>query len=134
MVRKGQTYSMDIIIGVVIFMLLITVFLSLLLLNSDRDDDLRRQVEVLFLSLDEAGTTESSVRIFNGNQVNMSQIENLFQRDYGEVKQELGIRDDFCIVFVDSSGGLIGVNVGGEIKHSFGHDSIFVSENIRCGD
>lgn len=134
MVRKGQTYSMDLIIGAVIFILLVVIFLALMLVNRSQDYDLRAQVDFLFDGFDSQSSTPSSIKLFQGSSVDSAQVQALFESNYTELKQELGIRDDFCIMFIDSSGGLMGFEVDNQTKYSFGHPSIMVSENLRCGD
>ena len=133
MVRKAQTYSMDLIIGSVIFMLLVIVFLALLLVNRAQETDLRAQADLIFAGLDRDGLPDG-IKIFEGNQLNPTNIETLFSSDYEEVKRELGLIDDFCIVFVDSSGGLISFEIDGNRTYSYGHPAIQVTDNMQCGD
>ncbi len=133
MVRKAQTYSMDLIIGSVIFLLLVIVFLALLLVNRAQETDLRAQADIIFANFDRDGV-ESGVKIFEGNYLNQTKIEELFNSEYEIVKRDLGLQNDFCIVFVDSSGGLISFDIEGTQKHSFGHDSIMITENLKCGE
>jgi hypothetical protein len=134
MVRKGQTYSMDLIIGAVIFILLVVVFLALLLVNRSQDTDLRSQIDSIFNGFDTQSTSSGAIKIFNGNNIDRDKLIELFESDYATVKRELGIRDDFCIIFTDSTGGLIGFDVGGETRYSFGHPGIKITPELNCGD
>lgn len=134
MVRKGQTYSMDLIIGAVIFILLVVIFLSLMLVNRSQEYDLRTQADFIFDGLDSQSAMSDSIKLFQGSTVDASEVQALFESNYTELKRELGVRDDFCIMFIDSTGGLMGFEVDGQTRYSFGHPSINVTRTLRCGD
>ena len=127
---KSQSWSMDMIFGVVIFLTLAIVFLGLMISSSDTFN-LRSEADNIFSRLDSNSGFEE-LRIIEGNTIIFSRLQTLAAKDYEVLKAELGINADFCIVLVDSEGGII--NVTGD-RTSIGNPAhgINISGSILCG-
>ncbi len=69
------------------------------------DKRLRQDAEKLLTAI-----TTSSLRIIDSNQVDVEKIEEMTKIDYLTLKNELGIKSDFCIHFEDDEGNVIKIN------------------------
>ena len=128
---KSQSWSMDMIFGVVIFLTLAIVFLGFML-TSGSDFNLRSEADNIFARLDSDSGFEE-LTVLEGNSISLIRLEILAQEDYTELKSLLGVNSDFCIVLVDSDGGII--NISSE-RTSIGNPDhrISISEGIMCGE
>jgi hypothetical protein len=101
---------MDLIIGVVIFLLAVGVIYSLL--SSKRSEDitpLRIESDVVATKLT---TPESSanqdIAVAEENQLNIIKLENLTTAfPYEDLKQKLGVQNEFCIYLQDENGNVV---------------------------
>lgn len=101
---QGQAFSVDLLIGVLVFMLAIGIIYSLL--NSKGADDpaqLRIESEVIAERL----TSAASLQVAPENQLNMEDLAMLAKDEYEEVKAQLGVQEEFCIYLQDENGNLI---------------------------
>ncbi len=107
---KGQTWSTDALVAVVIFMVVVVSFFYITgrsVDNKKLDDyaDDAGRIPELF-----AGSSNSSLVFIQGNKVDVEKLENLTVLDYEQMKQQLGISSDFCIHFEDEKGNVIFIN------------------------
>jgi Tfp pilus assembly protein PilO len=104
-VGKGQAWSIDLVIGVLIFLLVIGLFYVLLIRNFDEDtSELEIASETIATKLvDEEGG------IISENQVNKDQLKALADKKYDDLKKELEIGTDFCIFLEDEEGNVINI-------------------------
>lgn len=104
---RGQLFSMDLVIGVLIFLLASGVIYSIFISKSQEDvATYRVQSEVIATKL----TSESSLQVAPKNQLDMDAMAGLAlsaNTDYAELKEQLGVKDDFCIYLQDEEGNLI---------------------------
>jgi len=133
--RKGQAWSLDLIIGVVIFILVVVILYSVLSTNTPKNTKLRQQADTVSSRL-ERGTAEANnlPSIIQGSELNQTALGELYMNssNYEALKTELGIKGDVCIVLVDELGGIVDING----KTSFGNpsDNLNLSKGIICGD
>ncbi|MFT4311307.1 MAG: hypothetical protein ACMXX7_01635 [Candidatus Woesearchaeota archaeon] len=138
--KKAQIWSLDMLIGVAIFLIMISVFLAVIMFSSSGDmTNLRDQSDQIFIRLDSSRNPNANIpQIFSDSGVSKEQIQQLyFNSNYEQIKSSLGVRDDFCIILLDDSGGIKGIEDPenpGVFKSSFGPSHIFVAPGIRCGD
>lgn len=108
---RGQNWSLDLIIGVVIFLLAIGVIYSLLS-NKSREDvaPLRIESEVIAtkLTTPEAATSDEMI-VATDNQLDIEKLQELtkYPGGYDALKEELGVQNDFCIYLQDENGNVI---------------------------
>jgi hypothetical protein len=104
---KAQSWSIDIIIGVLVF--IGAFFIVYALLNSNPESkatNLKEEASIVIKKV----TSEGSLKIVDGNEVNESKLGELKNLTYQELKRFLGIEGDFCIYFEDDKGNLVLIN------------------------
>jgi hypothetical protein len=114
---QGQSWSLDIILAFVIFVLIIGIFYALLGNNKkDKTNDLTLESSTITNNLDSAnanGQSNNPLTIINkGNIDNDKAIELYTATDYEDLKKQLGIKGEFCIYIVDQEG--VYQNISGE--------------------
>lgn len=130
--KRGQTWSVDLVIGVVIFLLLVVVFYSLFAVDRGEYTVLREEADYALGALSQGSSTVTGVpKIIQGQRLNQTELQALYATDYATLKAQLGITSDFCIVVVDDTGGL--VQVGGKYSQGTGSD-LELAEGIFCGN
>lgn len=136
--RKGQTWSMDLVVGVVIFLLLVVVLYSLLATEGPEDEKLRIQSEQVLTRIDaENNDTMDLPGVVVGNTINEEALKELYASgSYEDIKAKLGIEGEVCIMIVDDTGGIIQFDVGGNDKLSFGNtgDNLEITPGVYCGE
>lgn len=125
MLKRGQSWSFDISLAVVIFILTTITFFAFS--NSDNARKLGAvQSEAHFL-LEHAKAENSVLQIIDGQEVDIEKLQQLASADYGELKEEFGVSNDFCIYFEDDEGNVVPI----EGSNGIGSSSINVS-GVPC--
>ena len=105
---KAQTWSVDIILAVIVFMGAFFVFYALLYGNSGtRASDLKEEALIV---IKQVSSGDSSLRILNKNEINITKINELKNLSYEELKQRLRVEGDFCIYVEDGNGNIVLLN------------------------
>ena len=133
--NKAQTWSVDILMAVFVFLVILVLFFGILASMSTPEKGQRLSKDAELISKALTGRSDQSV--LDDNKVNVEKLKGL---DYNALKQQLGIRGDFCIYFEDSKGNLIPVQVSedpatGEpiFKNGIGADGVLIND-INCGE
>ncbi len=131
--RKGQSWSIDVIIAVIIFILIITVFYSVISSKnkSDSTTDLKQESFAISSKL---RSKSSATSIMENGEISLDKLEELCMMGYEKAKEELGVEDDFCIYFEDQNGDIIPIPCGATQKAGFGDPSINISSEYKCND
>lgn len=104
---KAQTWSVDIILAVIIFMGAFFIFYALLYENSGtKVSSLKEEASIIIKQVSAGG----SLRILNKNEINISKVNELKNLSYEELKQRLRVEGDFCIYIEDENGNLVLIN------------------------
>jgi hypothetical protein len=128
---KGQSWSMDLIVGVVIFGLIaIVVFNIVLIKQKPSVDELRDDAVTINTKLEQS--VGGCGTIVEGQSVTPEKLQCLYGMNYSQLKQELGIEGDFCIYVEDANGKLYIVNNNTNNKTGFGDPALIVS-GTPCG-
>jgi len=126
--KKGQIWSIDLIIGVLIFAAIGISIYAFLAGGSDNDKISRytEEAEALTEKLIDMGLINRDTGEFN-----QTVYEQLTQMDYEDLKDELGVRGDFCLYleFDDDNPRLLIFNN----KTGLG-SSDFVVGDLPCGE
>ncbi|MBU0472193.1 MAG: hypothetical protein KKF65_06195, partial [Nanoarchaeota archaeon] len=96
--RKAQAWSVDLVIGLLVFMLIMVIFYSLI--GGEKESkvkDYSSKADYIAEKLYDKGLVDSKTGEFDENVF----IE-LGDEDYQALKEELGIAGDFC-VFIESN-------------------------------
>ena len=78
----------------------------------DEDTELAKEAEIV---LDKLTNGYDKISLLNSNELVAEKVAKLGQMNYNEVKNMLGVKNDFCIYFEDATGNAIridGINTG----------------------
>jgi hypothetical protein len=128
---KGQSWSMDLVIAVVIFGFMAIIFVSLMVIKDKPSiEDLKQSAQDINDKLqDPVGLCGP---IIQGQNLTLAQLRCLSGQDYSTLKEQLGIRSDFCIYLEDSNGNLYIINNGTANLTGIGNSALTVS-GTPCG-
>ena len=133
--RKAQAWSMDIIIGVVLF-LVILVAVYALVVSSGPNFRLRGDANKVYSQLD-ARTSSLGIHLFDGNRISQEGINRLLNENYDELRTKLGISGDFCIVLTDKHDAIYNLSeVAGreEGRRTYGGNITISVDGLVCGN
>src|SRR3989344_7718186 len=106
--KKSQSWSVDIALGVIVFMAAFFIFYSLLSTNPNtKASNLKEEASII---IKQFGSGDASIRIIDNNEVNTSKVNELKNISYDELKKRLRIESDFCIYFEDDKGYIMIIN------------------------
>lgn len=106
--KKSQSWSVDIALGVIVFMAAFFIFYSLLSTNPNtKASNLKEEASII---IKQFGSGDASIRIIDNNEVNTSKVNELKNISYDELKRRLRIESDFCIYFEDDKGYIMIIN------------------------
>ena len=106
--RKAQSWSIDVIIGSIIFIAAFFTFYYLLDSGTDLSiDDLKDEASIVIKGL---SSSSAAVRLVDNNEINISKIEEVKNLTYEELKKRLRIQSDFCIFLENENGELVLLN------------------------
>lgn len=105
---KAQSWSIDIVLGVIVFMGAFFIFYAFL--NANPNTKARNLNEEASSIIKQVASGDSSMRIIDNNEINMSKTNELKNLSYDELKRRLRVKGDFCIYFEDEKGYLVLIN------------------------
>ena len=128
--KKGQVWSLDLIVAVSIFLIGIIVlfFYALNYTNQSQNN-----LEYLYLQGHTAGEillSEDSSGILSNGIINQTKLEIFYDKNYAEQKSVLGVKDDFYITLDDLVIDSNPVNFVGEINESNVNDLIKINRIV----
>ena len=142
---KSQSFSMDIMVALGIFIIGVIVFLYLVIGNSSKDvsDRLATDSENLpqrLIAPDEYTTTNTTFVV--ENKVDTQRLNKTMTRPYNELKREMDITSDFCIHFEDENGNIVDLDEASNyMVYSMGNPKLNITVTdawctrvIHCGD
>ena len=105
---KAQSWSIDIVLGVIIFIAAFFIFYSILNSNPNATaSNLKEQASII---IKQTTTEGSAVAIINNNEINVSKFSELKNLSYDELKRMLRVEGDFCIYLEDENGNVVLIN------------------------
>lgn len=105
---KAQSWSIDIALGVVIFIGAFFVLYSLLSQNPNaKAEDLKKESSLIAKQF---ASSDALTRVTDNNEINVSRLNELKNLSYDELKQRLRMEGDFCLYFEDGNGRLVLIN------------------------
>jgi len=130
---QGQSWSLDIILAFVVFVLVIGIVYSLIGTNKkDKTQDLTLESNTVLSNLDTANNQISNLTIITKGNVDKNSLEQLYSSDYRSMKRQLGIKGEFCVYIIDQYGNLVTVNTSDGEVGSFGNGNLSVNDK-PCG-
>ncbi len=135
---QGQSFSLDIILAVVVFVLILATFYTLLSTSKgNKTESLQIEANTLANNLDSSTGLNTQLAIIDKGTLSKDKITELYseQGNYASIKQQLGIKGDFCIYLLDQNGNLITVidPVTGNESVGFGNGNLSIND-INCGN
>ncbi|MFW5865589.1 MAG: hypothetical protein ACOCU6_00670 [Nanoarchaeota archaeon] len=128
--RGGQTWSFDLIIAVVLFIVVVGIFYAYLSDSSTEDDEVKHlsgEARLISTKLD-CDVDDNDVCITRNGMIVNENVDELKSEDYDNLKKQLGVKGDFCIYLRDSEGNLKALNGTAGI----GDKSFKLNENTNC--
>lgn len=105
---KAQSWTIDITLGIVVFMAAFFVFYALLNANpSAKASNLKDEASSV---IRQVASEEAPFRVVDGDEVNVSRLNELKNLSYDELKRSLRVEGEFCIYFEDEKGNLVLIN------------------------
>lgn len=102
---KAQQWSVDISLGIIVFLTAFLIFYTMLNINQNtKVRDLKAEASNVVTQL---GSEESSLSIVKDNQISTEKLNELKDIKYDELKRMLRTEGDFCIYLEDEKGNLI---------------------------
>lgn len=129
MKKRAQTLSLDLMIGIGIFVAILLMFFGVLFFNPGRADAslLDKEGEFIVKTLE---SDDPDIGIMEQNQIDNWQLEELVSMDYEDLKAKLGIRSDFCIFLEDENGNVVPIETSdGRYVNGIGSDEVVVAGN-----
>ena len=126
---QGQSWSLDIILAFVVFVLIVGIFYALVSNNKKgATPDLTMESSTIASNLDSAnGQNSNNLTIIDQGNVDDTKLKELYGSDYNNIKRQLGIRGEFCIYIIDQNGMLVAIDNDGEQIGSFGNGNYTVN-------
>ena len=109
MKKNTQAISLDLILAVFLFMIIIIGVFYVITNMQKGQGSVTVKIESEYLpQLLEGNVTPNS--ILEGSKIEAFKLYNLTGKNYSQLKTELGMKNDFCIYFVDEEGYLVKIN------------------------
>ncbi len=129
----GQSWSLDIILAFVIFMLIVGIFYTLLTNNKKTTiQDVQLEASTLSGALDKSSGVNSSLAVIENGIVDDGKLKSLYGENYDSLKNKFGITGDFCIYMIDQYGNLVAVNTSSGFLNGFGNGNLTINDK-PCG-
>jgi hypothetical protein len=131
---KAQTWSMDLIIAMVIFVLIITIFYSLLSSPQNlKPQQLQEEGQKIASKLESSPTT---CDILDHGDIDRDQLQKCFASNPEVFRQQAGLTSHFCIYIQDQNGRTIAIPDSTDVTKSrlgFGDSEMKVAQK-NCSE
>ncbi len=106
--KLGQGWSLDAIVAIIIFVVLIIVALWFLTfaVQNNRVEELKAEGE----TIPEVLEGDDPFGFIEGKQIDKDRLQEFADLPYDEIRKQLGIKGDFCIHLQDEDGNLINIS------------------------
>jgi hypothetical protein len=139
--QKAQTWSFDLLIAVVLFIIIVAIFYAFLSTNKSEDatQELQSGAKTIgyYFNCD---VSQYSRCFIQGGKINEQKLEELLDfidlnltSAYATIKKELGLSGDFCIYFRDKNGYLVPIDVGEKSYTGIGESTFMLNDGLPCG-
>lgn len=108
MKKKSQSMSVDVLIGIIVFLSVFIVFYGLL--NPQERSRAKTLKEDATTVIQQVSSIDAPYNIVNREEINESRILELKNLSYDDLKRNLRIEGDFCIYVEDENGNVVLLN------------------------
>ena len=105
----------------IVLLLILALFVILKTTFTPQKTELMGEAEIVLATLTGGNT---KVSLIESDELIEEKIKNLDQMDYDEIKNIIGVQNDFCIFFEDSSGNLVKID---GINPYIGSNKIYIN-------
>lgn len=105
---KSQSWSIDVTLGVIVFMAAFFIFYAVI--NSNPNAKVNGLKDDASSVISQIGSQDSQLGIVDSNEINESRLGSLKNLTYSELKRRFRTEGDFCIYFEDEKGNIILIN------------------------
>jgi len=131
--KKAQSWSIDLVLGLVIFVLILSVFYMLLSKDDSANVIVMKSSGNKVMNMVDSKSSNTLNSFVDGNNVNMSKLEEFYKTEnYEAIRKELGLKGDFCIILEDKNGNVISIMNSTKRIYGFGSEDINIS-GCPCG-
>ena len=102
---KAQSWSLDIALGVIIFVAAFFVFYALL--NANPNTKLKALKEEAVVVIKQVGSEDSTLSVVTKNEIDVNKLNELKNLRYDDLKRKLNVEGDFCIYIEDDKGNIV---------------------------
>lgn len=127
--RKAQAWSIDLIIAVVIFILVMTIFYTLLVREPKTDvRALQKEGQIITEKLQNTQGA-GDCAFLKGKDIDVTKMRNCFaMKTPEEFARENNLENKFCVYLIDQNGRIVSV----DNKTGWGYSDLNIS-NVSCG-
>lgn len=135
---KAQTWSLDVLVAASVFIVGIIIFFYIVSYSGDKGiiEQLSAESELIpeaLISPDVASAR--GITIIIGNKVDTQRLKAFINKSYDQIKNELGVRSEFCIHFEDEDGNILDLDDNPDAtKYSIGNPKLNLTFVNETGD
>lgn len=135
--KLGQNWSLDLIIGVIVFIMVIAVFYAFL--NTETEPDFQKVQEDARAAVAKISTTSpntAEINLVKEGVIDKEAYDDLCEKTYEEVRTLLNIESEFCIYLEDYDRSIV-LCENGRAGIGNGRDFLLSNESgnaIYCGE
>ena len=107
-VKKAQSWSIDIALGVLIFTAAFFVFYALL--NANTNTKAGNLKDEAYIVITQITSEDSIIKVVDGNEVSINKLNELKNLSYDDLKRKFRVEGDFCIYIEDDKGNFVIIN------------------------
>jgi hypothetical protein len=130
---KSQVVSIDTMIATLLFIAAITGLLVYINVSTEKSkmDNIKKEADLIPNVI--ITSNRSDLSIMSMNRVDTGKLTQLSDREYDDLKSELGLKYDFCVYFEDRNGDVVNLTrVIGRNEVGIGSSEASIS-GIPCG-
>ena len=106
--KKSQSMSIDILIGVIVFLAVFIVFYGIL--NPQQGSKAKNLKNDATTVIQQVSSIDAPYKIVEKEEINESRFVELKNLTYDEIKRNLRVDGDFCIFIEDNKGNIVLLN------------------------
>ena len=124
--QKAQSWSVDIILAVIVFMIAFFIFYAMLESNPEtKVSDLKEEASIV---IGQVGDDESPLKAVDNGAIDVNEWNKLQAYNYDDLKRKLRTGGDFCIYIEDERGNIVQIDPDDTSSISIGSPAIKIKD------